>query len=261
MVDEDTRAKIIEGFLTDETTPSEQAQKLHIGRKTYEKVVVEEVELRTFHNREQAWDLYKDVSESTVLFYRLAGLSRLGGQAEIINTVLSNEQIEEKVSQGVPMAEILSEINMPTININILYRYTEKLGIAYKKEDIVKNRVTAITNKWKSDIEWGNKVKQTLARVNAERNARRPKKPPKIKFKKPNGDSYWNGNTMFDLEYCNWNKDIFMGVLPDTQFGDVASIDTGGLKAQDLSVEAKISSSSKSLVYLGGKTVYRDWET
>lgn len=68
------------------------------------------------------------------------------------------------------------------------------------------------------------------------------------------GDSYWQGNTMFDLEYCNWNKDIFMGVLPDSQFGDVASIDTGGLKAQDLSVQAKISSSSASQVYLGAKT-------
>lgn len=68
------------------------------------------------------------------------------------------------------------------------------------------------------------------------------------------GDSYWKGNTMFDLEYCNWNKDIFMGVLPDTQFGDVASIDTGGLKAQELSVQAKVSSSSKYSVYLGSRT-------
>lgn len=67
------------------------------------------------------------------------------------------------------------------------------------------------------------------------------------------GDSYWNNNTLFDLEYCNWNKDMFMGILPDTQFGDVASINTGGLKAQDLYVEAKISSSSSSRTYLGDK--------
>jgi hypothetical protein len=67
------------------------------------------------------------------------------------------------------------------------------------------------------------------------------------------GDSYWNSNTMFDLEYCNWNKDIFMGVLPDSQFGDVASIDTGGVKSQDLYVEAKISSSDSSRTYLGAK--------
>ena len=67
------------------------------------------------------------------------------------------------------------------------------------------------------------------------------------------GDVYWQNNTMFDLEYCNWNKDLFMGVLPDSQFGDVASIDTGGLKSQDLYVEAKISSSSSSRTYLGDK--------
>jgi hypothetical protein len=67
------------------------------------------------------------------------------------------------------------------------------------------------------------------------------------------GDSYWSNNTLFDLEYCNWNKDLFMGVLPDSQYGDVASIDTGGLKEQDLYVEAKISSSESSRVYLGSK--------
>lgn len=70
----------------------------------------------------------------------------------------------------------------------------------------------------------------------------------------PSGsDSYWQGNTMFDLEYCNWNKDMFMGVLPDTQFGDVATIDTGGLSSQDLPVQAKISSSSSSSAFLGEK--------
>lgn len=68
------------------------------------------------------------------------------------------------------------------------------------------------------------------------------------------GDTYWNNNTMFDLEYCNWNKDIFMGILPDSQFGDVASIDTGGIKSQDLYVEARVSSSETSRTYLGSKT-------
>lgn len=36
---------------------------------------------------------------------------------------------------------------------------------------------------------------------------------------------YWNSPTMFDLRYCNWNKDMLMGVLPNSQFGDVAVID------------------------------------
>lgn len=39
------------------------------------------------------------------------------------------------------------------------------------------------------------------------------------------GNSYWKSDTMFDLKYCNWNKDMLMGVLPNSQFGDVAVID------------------------------------
>lgn len=49
-------------------------------------------------------------------------------------------------------------------------------------------------------------------------------------------DTYWNNNTIFDLEYCNWNKDMFMGVLPDTQFGDVASISVGSVEALEAPV-------------------------
>lgn len=42
----------------------------------------------------------------------------------------------------------------------------------------------------------------------------------------PSKDSdYWKSDTMFDLKYCNWNKDVLMGVLPNSQFGDVAVID------------------------------------
>jgi hypothetical protein len=36
---------------------------------------------------------------------------------------------------------------------------------------------------------------------------------------------YWKSDTMFDLKYCNWNKDMLMGVLPNSQFGDLAVID------------------------------------
>lgn len=32
---------------------------------------------------------------------------------------------------------------------------------------------------------------------------------------------------LFDMRYCNWNKDLFMGVLPNSQFGDSASISLG----------------------------------
>lgn len=40
---------------------------------------------------------------------------------------------------------------------------------------------------------------------------------------------YWKSDTMFDLKYCNWNKDMLMGVLPNSQFGDVSVINPESL--------------------------------
>lgn len=37
-------------------------------------------------------------------------------------------------------------------------------------------------------------------------------------------NSYWKRDNMFSLRYCNWNKDMFMGLLPNSQFGDVAVV-------------------------------------
>lgn len=36
---------------------------------------------------------------------------------------------------------------------------------------------------------------------------------------------------MFDLQYANWNKDMFMGVLPNSQYGDAATIDGASVAA------------------------------
>ena len=46
--------------------------------------------------------------------------------------------------------------------------------------------------------------------------------------------AYWKSDTMFDLKYCNWNKDMLMGVLPNSQFGDVAVIDIPNSGASDV---------------------------
>lgn len=54
--------------------------------------------------------------------------------------------------------------------------------------------------------------------------------------------SYWKSDTMFDLKYCNWNKDMLMGVLPNSQFGDVAVLD--------------INQSGSADVLLGSKSTY-----
>lgn len=67
-------------------------------------------------------------------------------------------------------------------------------------------------------------------------------------------DPYWQSNTIFDLEYCNWNKDMFTGVLPDTQFGDVATISVGSVDA----LEAPVGTIEKGTFYsssVGSQTV------
>lgn len=66
--------------------------------------------------------------------------------------------------------------------------------------------------------------------------------------------SYWSNNTLFDLEYCNWNKDLFMGILPDTQFGDVVSIQSVGSSApswQPVYVQSSDSSVPKQNLFIG----------
>ena len=47
-------------------------------------------------------------------------------------------------------------------------------------------------------------------------------------------DAYWKSDTMFDLKYCNWNKDMLMGVLPNSQFGDVAVLEVNNSGKPDV---------------------------
>jgi hypothetical protein len=45
----------------------------------------------------------------------------------------------------------------------------------------------------------------------------------------PASSDYWKRDNLFSLRYCNWNKDKFMGVLPNSQFGDLAVVDLGSI--------------------------------
>ena len=74
------------------------------------------------------------------------------------------------------------------------------------------------------------------------------------------GSDYWKSDTMFDLKYCNWNKDMLMGVLPNSQFGDVAIIDIdssgdsnvilgSGSKTSTLGVASAITASTSPVPF------------
>ena len=58
--------------------------------------------------------------------------------------------------------------------------------------------------------------------------------PSLIETLPSDSSDYWKSDTMFDLKYCNWNKDMLMGVLPNSQFGDVAVLDISNSGASDV---------------------------
>ena len=49
----------------------------------------------------------------------------------------------------------------------------------------------------------------------------------------PASNDYWKRDNLFSLRYCNWNKDKFMGILPNSQFGDLAVVDLGSMSSSE----------------------------
>ena len=47
----------------------------------------------------------------------------------------------------------------------------------------------------------------------------------------PSSNDYWKRDNLFSLRYANWNKDKFMGILPNSQFGDLAVVDLGTISS------------------------------
>jgi hypothetical protein len=52
----------------------------------------------------------------------------------------------------------------------------------------------------------------------------------------PSNSVYWKRDNLFSLRYANWNKDKFMGILPNSQFGDLAVVDLGTVSISDSKV-------------------------
>lgn len=60
-------------------------------------------------------------------------------------------------------------------------------------------------------------------------------------------NNYWKRDNLFSLRYANWNKDKFMGILPNSQFGDLAvlNIDSTGFlyrSSSDPDAQVKVGS-------------------
>lgn len=53
-------------------------------------------------------------------------------------------------------------------------------------------------------------------------------------------DLFYKGYNFFDLRYCNWQKDLFHGVVPRAQYGDVATAVASG-SPSDALIQTKLS--------------------
>lgn len=66
--------------------------------------------------------------------------------------------------------------------------------------------------------------------------------------------AYWKRDNLFSLRYCNWNKDMFMGILPNSQFGDVAVVDVPVTASTSSSISRNVQvlhSGSQNNAYVG----------
>lgn len=52
---------------------------------------------------------------------------------------------------------------------------------------------------------------------------------------------YWDNPTMFDIRYSNYPKDLFFGVLPESQFGDTATVEATSSNVDDAGILVKSS--------------------
>lgn len=62
-------------------------------------------------------------------------------------------------------------------------------------------------------------------------------------------DPYWQSMTPFDMQYCNWNRDLFTGMLPSQQFGEAAMIDMFSSTEGTANVSIMNTSESGSRTY------------
>lgn len=70
----------------------------------------------------------------------------------------------------------------------------------------------------------------------------------------PSTNDYWKRDNMFSLRYCNWNKDLFMGMLPNSQFGDIAVVDVSGTGSAPLVVSGTSQPVKVGLALQGSST-------
>lgn len=64
--------------------------------------------------------------------------------------------------------------------------------------------------------------------------------------------SFWSNPTLFDMQYANYPKDLYFGVLPNSQMGDDAEVTANGSAYMSLPGSSVPVKSGTDSVYVGG---------
>ncbi len=68
----------------------------------------------------------------------------------------------------------------------------------------------------------------------------------------PEASAYWNDSTIFDLRYANYPKDLFFGLLPDSQYGDTSVVDVD-IEGRDILLNSEVKDSDGNVISVGNK--------
>lgn len=70
-----------------------------------------------------------------------------------------------------------------------------------------------------------------------------------VDFRNINDESYWNNPTIFDLRYANYPKDIFYGLLPESQWGDEAVVEVDQTSDGDSFLPLQLKNDADKKIY------------
>lgn len=64
--------------------------------------------------------------------------------------------------------------------------------------------------------------------------------------------SFKDNYNLFDLRYCNWQKDLFHGILPRQQYGDVATVKLSGIMKSSMMTQTPTTEPTANTQFMSG---------
>ena len=147
----ETIDKVLDTYLNSSLNLDGQAKSVHIGKKTYKDIVNNNFNFYKVNNREEAWDLYNQVSDETK-YYRLIGQTNKSGKIYLLSLAITNDELRYFIEvEGISSKEIADKVNMPFITYKFIHDRAGRLGFKYDTETVKKNRVKGLKKAYSND--------------------------------------------------------------------------------------------------------------